>query len=288
MRTRTIDFHVHPFMNKWARLPDVLIAMKNRGVDVIGAEALNASIYPFLKESTKQFFPNAIIGKRGIEYPSMGIILNAGEYNTRENFHVLTVGYSLPSVEPPFLEIRKMIDTNLEEGALVILDHPFVDNGRTRTAGHITDAQASSLEKICEEYSGQIAIEWNAYCRPDMRKWAANFARLMGRRVRYYDVNSKALHLARITRNPVISDTDLHARRIGHLDFIGSSYISVVLPDDISHPDEIFNAIKYQIFSGDGYYSTGGGYASRGHLLEAFCIPAIFPLLFPNFRAKIL
>ncbi len=163
-----IELHVHPFFGRYG-LQDVINAMKKAQLDVLALEALDSSIYPEILTKARELYPKLEEDSFGIKLPDGIYLLNAREYNTKEGFHILTIGCSLDSATPE-TEIRKIIDYGLERGALVLLDHPFVDNGETRTAGQITENMENELERICKEYSGEIALEWNAYCIPLVRK----------------------------------------------------------------------------------------------------------------------
>ena len=279
-----IELHVHPFLGR-NNLVDVVEAMNQAGLDVLALEALNASLYPKVTEEAKRHYPSSKIDKCGIRLPNGKYLLNAREYNTRENLHVLTVGYSMDEAAPSF-EIRRVIETGLEHNALVLLDHPFVDNVTTRTAGHISEELEKELEKLCREYSNQITLEWNGYCIPWMRFFLKYGLKAAGFDAEYHNVNQEAEKLsARLKEQgynlPVIADTDLHARTKRYLYYMGTARIIAEAEGETA--EDIISSIRKNIF--DGNYENVKRYVNSLHLFEAFCLPIMLPWHFKKPRA---
>lgn len=279
-----IELHVHPFLGR-NTVNDVAQAMENKNLDVLAMESLNDSLFPFVVEETKKAYPTAVCDNSGIRLPNGKYFLNAREYNTRENLHVLTVGYSFDEATPQ-TEIRKVIDAGLSHNALVLLDHSFVDNGRTKTAGHISDDLAQELEKICKEYSGQVTLEWNGYCIPWIRQVLKHGLNAAGFNIKYHDVNKRAEKLSESLKEegynvPIVADTDLHARTKRHLQYVGTSRIITALEGET--PKEIVDSMCKNIFERN--YENVKRYVSSLHLLEAFCMPIILPEYFEKPRA---
>jgi len=186
----------------------------------------------------------------------------------------------------PKTEIRRIVDEGLAHGALVILDHPFIDNGETKTAGHISEGMEQDLERLCKEYSGQITLEWNAYCIPWMRRALKSGLNIFGLGVQYHDVNKKAEQLSeRLGKQgyniPIVADTDLHARNNRLLLSMGTSRIITDVEGDCA--SDIVSSMKENIFRGD--YENIKKYVSPSHLLAAFCLPILFPNHFTKPRA---
>lgn len=281
-----IDVHVHPFL-EWNRIEDVIKAMTRKGLDIVALSSLDATLYPFVREKVLEVygFDTIIIDEKGIILPNDKIVLNAREYNTLEDLHLLTIGCAVDDVTPQ-IEIRKIIDECLKEGALPILDHPYVNNKETLTAGHISPQKEYELEDLCKEYSDEIAIEWNGYCVPWIRKGLRTILNLLGHKIVYHDVNKKVEGLSdRLAQQgynvPVIADTDLHARSRRHLLVMGTSrFITDVVGESAS---DVISSMKENIFSGN--YQNVKRYVSTAHMLEAFCIPILFPQYFKKPRA---
>jgi len=283
---KDIEFHVHPFIDIGRNtVRDVVDAMDYSGLDVIALESLDASLYPLVVSQTKQSYPGCEVDPCGVSLSDGKYLLNAREYNTNEDFHILTVGYSSQSATPD-TEVRKVIDEALENEALVILDHPFADNGRTRTAGHISGQKEDELEGLCKEYSGQVALEWNGYCKPWMRMGLKYAVKALGQGCDYHDVNKRAEVLsdklkAQGYNLPVLADTDLHARTKYHLKAMGTARIRTEL--DGQSAKDIVQEMRKNIFEGN--YENVKRYVSCPHILGAYCIPILFPKHFVKPRA---
>lgn len=279
-----IELHIHPFLGN-NTLMDIVSAMDKRNLDIIALESLDASLYPFVIGEVKKLIPSAIYYQSGIRLPNRKYLLNAREYNTKENLHILTVGHSMDEALPK-TEIRRIIDNGLQNDALILLDHPFIDNGKTKTAGHIPDKLEQGLESLCKEYSGQVALEWNAYCIPWIRNVLKHGLNLAGLNVKYHDVNKRAEELSERLRQegyncPIVASTDLHARNKRHLQTMGTSRIITEIEGETAR--DVVKSIRKNIFSGD--YGNVKKYTGSLHLFEAFCIPILLPRYFKMPRA---
>ena len=279
-----IELHVHPFLGNNS-VSDVVEAMEDRGLNVLALEILDDTVYPFVQEQVGRVYPGAMQDAKGIRLPNGKYLLNAIEYNTREGIHILTIGYSMDEANPQ-TEIRKIIENGLENNALVLLDHPFVDNIGTRTAGHISDELEQELVGLCKEYSGSVALEWNGYCIPWMRQVLKHVLNVAGKGMKYHDVNKKAEELSeKLKRDgfnvPVVADTDLHGRSKRMLKHMGTSRVITDIEGET--PTEVVDSLRKNIFSGD--YENVKKYVSSAHLLEAFCIPILFPNQFHKPRS---
>ena len=269
-----IDLHIHPFLENKSII-DVTDAMDKTGLDVIALESYNEDIYPRVLEEASKFY-NVVDDGAGMRLPDGKYILNGREYNTKESIHVITIGCSFDV--PQKTEMRKIIDKGLKNHALVLIDHPFVDNVHTRTAGHISEEMEKTLEYLCREYSGGIALEWNAYCIPWIRRGLKAMLNMAGHRTKYHDINAKAeeisLKLSREGYNvPVIADTDLHARSKTLLSAMGTSKLIADIEGECAK--DIVSSMKEKIFSGN--YENVKEYVSTAHLFNAFCLPILFP-----------
>jgi len=282
-RIANIELHVHPYLDKYG-IDDVIAAMDRQGVDIVALPVLNGVIHnDVLRKVGESYGPdNLLIDQAGIRLPSGEYLLHAHETNTKENLHVLTVGYS-PDEADPKAEIRRVIETGLEKNAIVLLDHILVDNGKTGTAGHISAEKEEFVKELCREYSGEIALEWNGYCKPWVRKVLqeilnAGVRFLLGtEKVRYHDVNEKVIDLATDLhnnegyKNPIVTDTDLHARNKRLLNTMGKAGIRMHIEGEA--PTEVVQSMKTGIFN-NNYQNTWEN-VSLGHLMEAFCLPIL-------------
>lgn len=279
-----IDIHIHPFLGR-NTVVDVVNAMNEAEIDAVALEYLNASVYPAVLKEALKHYPKAIASKTGVMLPNSRCIFNAREYGTKENLHILTVGYSLDSATPQ-TEIREIIDKGLEHNALVVLDHPFADNGRTKTAGHISQTLEDEVERLCREYAGEIALEWNGYCNPGVRRVLLTALNYLGIQTSYHDVNRKVEELsAKLQKQgynlPVLADTDLHARTKQHLRAMGTARFVIDIEGE--SPSEVLQSIKENVFGGS--YRNVKRYASLPHLLSAFCFPILMPYIFKKPRS---
>jgi hypothetical protein len=279
-----IELHVHPYLNKNS-LADIVAAMDKTNIDVLALENLDDSIYPQVRDETKKACLNLTTDYAGVKLLNGKYLLNAREYNTKEGFHILTVGYSHNEANPQ-TEIKEIIDEGLKHNALVLLDHPYADNGKTRTAGCISEKMEHDLENICREYSGQIALEWNAYCVPWVRKGLQIFLNFIGHKTSYYDINKKVEGLAEKLKKqrynlPVIADTDLHARNKRLLKTMGTSRIIIDVEGECA--SDVVKSMKKNIFEGN--YKNIKKTVSFPHLLRAYCLPVLIPKIFKKPRS---
>jgi hypothetical protein len=279
-----IEIHVHPFLGN-NTLPEVVCAMKRIGVDIASLEALDSTLFPFVVDQAQRDYPTAVVDDSGIILPNKIVLLNGREYNTKEGFHLITVGYSVDEANPQ-TEMRYVIDKALEHDALVVLDHPFVDNHETKTAGHISPQMEEDLEALCKEYSGKVTLEWNGYCIPWMRRVLKTVLNIVGHKTLYHDVNEKAEELSEKLRAegynvPIVADTDLHARNGRHLRTMGTA--RVITDVEGESASDIVHSMKANIFSGN--YQNVKEYVGMWHLLQAFCFPILLPKQFKKPRS---
>ena len=286
-----VEVHLHPFLGNY-RVVDIVQAMRRRNLSAIALEILDDEINDRVAKEARQFYPNMLEDEYGMRLATGEVLFRGREYSTAEGFHILTVGYSDRTATKD-TEIRRIIDAGLEHNAFVLLDHIFVDNVYTRTAGHIDGRLEEEVENLCREYSGKIALEWNGYCVPWMRKVLQEIVRVgsivkpeFKGRGEYHDVNKKSIELSqRLIEEgynvPIIADTDLHARSKHLLDAMGTARFTVDLRGE--SPEEILASMKGEIFA--GRHKNQFEYVSMWHMLEAFCFPILFPKLFPKPRS---
>ncbi|PIN76739.1 hypothetical protein COV17_01305 [Candidatus Woesearchaeota archaeon CG10_big_fil_rev_8_21_14_0_10_36_11] len=287
MYTKTdanIEIHVHPFLGNNTIL-EVISAMKRTGIDIASLETLDSTLFPSVVKQVQKNYSAIVVDGSGIILPNGIVLLNGREYNTKEGFHLITVGYSVDKANLQS-EMRYVIDNALKHDALVVLDHPFVDNHKTKTAGHISLEMEYDLEKLCKEYSGHITLEWNGYCKPWMRRVLQTVLKGVGHKTLYYDVNKRADEFsARLKEEgfnvPVVADTDLHARNSRLLRAIGTARLITSVEGETA--SDIVHSMKANIFGGN--YQNVKEYVSMWHLLQAFCFPVLFPNTFEKPRS---
>ncbi len=287
---KNIELHVHPYLNKNS-LVDVVKTMDKTNIDILALETLDESVYPLVMDETKKACLNHTTDYAGVKLTDRKTngkyLLNAREYNTKEGFHILTVGYSYNEANPQ-TEIREIIDKGLKHNALIVLDHPYADNKYTRTAGHISEKMERDLENLCKEYSGQIVLEWNAYCVPWVREGLQIFLNdFVGHKTLYHDINKKAEELSEKLKeqgynSPIIVDTDLHARNKRALKAMGTSRIIMDVEGECA--SEIITSMKKNIFAGN-YTNIKKPVSFWFHLLPFYCLPQILPKIFKKPRS---
>lgn len=249
-KNANIDLHFHPFLDR-NPIPRIFRVAKLKGLHGLGPCILDKTVYPRFVEEVEKYYSSIVYHEAGIIIPEEGLFAwNVREYNTRESLHLLTVGSAFDEAHP-LTESERIIDYGLEKESLVVLDHALVDNGPTKTAGHISDETRYVLEDICEKYSGDIVLEWNGYCNPFARYLAMHWARRKGHKVEYHNVNKEVVKLsenlsARGFNVPVIADTDVHARAGWLLFAMGKARIKVDVEGDNAY--DILQSMKYQIF----------------------------------------
>jgi hypothetical protein len=278
------DLHVHPFLDRYT-LVDVVKAMDNKFVNAVGLSHLDADL-PEMHEQARLFYPGSMTDKTGIRLPNGKYLFISREYNTAEGLHLLTVGYSMGDATPT-TEIKRIIDRSLENNALVILDHPFAANDWTKTAGHIPERLEATVRDLCREYKGDLCLEWNAYCRADVRRFLRYGLNSFGHKTDYHDVNMKALQLANDLRGeeitiPVIAVTDLHARTAEHLKHIGTAHID--LCSCAESPSELLQTMKKKIQA--GHHTNEYTEIGMGCLMKTFALPVLFDWVYRSPRAE--
>jgi hypothetical protein len=85
-------------------------------------------------------------------------------------------------------------------------------------------------------------------------------------------LKSSQLNLAEEGYNvPIVADTDLHARRKGHLNYMGTSRIITKIEGET--PRQVVSSMKKNIF--DGNYVNVKRNVSAMHLIDAFGLPVL-------------
>ncbi|MCX6759607.1 MAG: hypothetical protein NT012_03540 [Candidatus Nealsonbacteria bacterium] len=262
-----IDLQFHPFKNSDYGLLDILRAMEEKDLDALGCLEYNwqrnvslAVIRKMNKEVKKNYLVNDVNGNLFFTNKETGrvlcLILGQEVAPPNQEWHFLSIGA---------LEIRSwrrledIIEEILDKNGLVVFDHPFADPQRF-FAG-ITKQKEEKLFLLCEKYKGKIALEWNGYCLPRLRKILPF----------YSDVNKKTEELAKRLGIPVVPTTDLHAIDKDMLSVMGTCFIEI--PFDGMYCEKILSVLKESIFSFN--FEPHRDYVSFSHFFRAFAVPYI-------------
>jgi hypothetical protein len=241
-----IELHSHIYLDRYG-LEKVVEVMDHNGLNVVAPLYLNAQSFEDLKRAAEAirkfgYVPEADdlairIERDGKRYFLLrGAELDTSKEEYKPNFHIITLGYD--GVRP-LQPIRTMIDDALSHDAFVIWDHPLVNN--SNAAKQTPDHLVPAMKHLCRAYSGKLALEWNGYCIPWVRK------ALGGR-----DVNKEVIDLSvnlatEGSNNPVVTDTDLHARTAFALKVLGTARIKTDL--DLTAGRTIIDSLKRNVFS---------------------------------------
>ncbi len=270
-----IELHTHPYFKAYG-LEEIVQVMEKNKINVIALEYLDGAAFSDVKtegdklsKSNKGYAVDSdSLAVRIEKDKKQFYILKAAELNTRDKntgygFHIITIGADTNNIKP-YQPIRTMIDSALEQDALVILDHPLANKDNFRKK--VSKGVEGEIIKVCKEYNGQIALEWNGYCISWLRKI------LFG-----WDVNEDTIKLSqdlvyRGYNNPVVTDTDNHARKPGALDAIGTGRIKSYI--NLTSGRKIIDSLNKNIFSGryENTYET----VSLPHFVKYFGVPHIF------------
>lgn len=263
-----IDLHVHPFWENYG-LEIIVETMEQKDTNVLGLVGYNTDIYPRLQNLSKNLrkgfrahSDDSVIRIR--HNNSEKYLLSVLESETIEDFHILSIGRN--GIKPR-VSITEIIETSLEKGNLVLIDHPYADNKSLASHRDISKQKEEELVKICGGYSGKIALEWNSYCRPEFRILPGSG-----------DVNQKVINLSEKLRKedghnvPVVADSDIHARNEVLLNDIGLTYIECDIATNSG--DAIISSLKENIFA--NRHKNNFVYIPRKHLIFGYILPNLF------------
>lgn len=295
-----VELHAHINLKNYV-FGDVQNAIKQNNLDAVAFSGLDESVFSTIRDKAELYDIYAKHDKAGIRYFDGGprFLFNAREYSTKEGFHLLTIGYSKDDAVPN-MGIRELIDESLENDALVIISHPFVDTGKSRTAGHINEEKKIELTELMEsnEYDGRVALDWNGYCNPALRKLAKitlnltpdkvkEFVGLPADKINYHDVNEKLLDWFDYDSydpdkkvSPIVSATDLHAYKKNHLSALGTSAINVYIEG--ATPMEILSSMKKNVL--EGRHQNTYKAASALTVADTFIRPIFHQMLSEMYR----
>lgn len=272
-----VELHAHPFLENYS-IESIINAMQTNRISITALEALDRPIFDSVNKTAEkelrqkgyvveQDSTAICISKNNSDY----YILRALEISTKENYHFLIIGEDNIQTSQ---QARTIIDLALSKDSLVIFDHPLVDNDYVGCS--ISKAKERELEELCKEYSCNLALEWNSYCIP----WVRNLLSFNNNHI-----NQRIIDLSQKLRQqgyncPVVTDTDLHARKKQHLKMLGRAAIKININTDSGK--SIISSLKQNIFSEN--YENTCNYVPFTHLVKAFGIPYVFKL--PRSRAE--
>ncbi len=267
MEKLRIDLQFHPYVLVNYTVDDILKTMEKKGLDALAllhydweegislqiaeqmAENLPFSTqlrYSLEKWPDRLVFHDRTSGKKKI------LILGQEACAPKQRWHVLSIGAD--GISPAPLPV--MIEQIIEKGGIPIIDHPFADP--QRKFRDIEKDKILELSCICRRYKGRIALEWNSYSLPQIRKLLPG----------YSDSNGKAEKLASLMKIPLIPTTDLHAKNKKALWQMGKSWIECDV--DIANPVE---SLKKNILEMN--FESCKGYVSLYHFMNCYAYSAL-------------
>lgn len=277
---KKLDIHIHPYFREYGA-EDLVRAMHTTKTNAAGLAGFNRDIFDEIRERFEK------IDKRDFRVNSDRLVMKVEdnskneiyfprtvEYKNKEGFHIIVVGGQKNLVEDAL--IKKNIEEALKQESLVIIDHPFV----ALTHQDIDKEKEEFLLKLCEEYSGRIALEWNGYCVPLLRNGIDKLfcapLRIAGKNIKFSDVNKKLEDFVENIEKegincPIIADTDLHARSAKALGLIGKASIEA---DIKAESGRVFiDSLKEKVFLRD--YKINKGYVDPFHFIFNYGIPVM-------------
>jgi hypothetical protein len=204
------------------------------------------------------------------------------EYNTSENIHLNFIG-NTENVEPK-MNIFKVIDQMLQRKCVVTLDHPGVDAMNPYLP--INKRTEDILNRVCERYKSNIAIEFNGYCIPKIWDMLRETYKKLGKSKSFKTINKKILKLKSLRRLddrildknpnefarelasryniPYYASTDLHARDKELTQDIATAYVEFNGKFNGNPIESLSNNLKNkQLENHEDYVTTG-------HIWKAF------------------
>ncbi len=253
-----VDLQFHPYRGKDYCLFDVLQEMERRNIDCLAflyycwekdvstslINQINGRIREnynicFLEESVFQF--------TNIESNQvLSIILGQETEAENQKWHILSIG----AEDIRSNSVDGIIEEILKKGGLPIIDHPFADP--QRRFRDISKEKEKELIDLCSIHKGKIALEWNGYSLPQIRKL------LLG----CNDTNKKTEKLAEEMGIPLVPTTDLHAKAKSLLKEIGTCFIEIEVEDDF------LGSLKKNILSSN--FKAHKEYVSKKHFIQAY------------------
>ncbi|MBI5148932.1 hypothetical protein HZA33_04605 [Candidatus Pacearchaeota archaeon] len=263
-----IDLHVHPYFEQY-NLENVVEAMQTRNLSAIGLIRYNLDHFEETRKihcSLKAESDDLLIK---VEKDGKPFYLLRGIEVLNEDFHLLVIGNTEGIKQGQSLE--QNIEKALENGAIPVIDHPFVHATSPRKG--ICKEKRKKLSDVCKKYHNNIALEWNSYCIPWIR-------RMMLGNDANYDLEDFAEGLFWEAGDyvPVIADSDVHARNKSLLQEIGAGHI-IIDGVDCSSGQKAILGLKEAIKEGEDFgYRNNKKCVSFTHFIRAFGLPLVLNL----------
>ena len=296
MKNLSADLHTHiPFKlghSEYASYQpeDVLSAMQANKVNVLGIAGYNEDKFidnclKFAELTGEGFRTEADSLLLKVTDPKINSVKERefyfpriNEWSTAEGFHLIIWGYQ-DKIKPD-TEVRRSIDTALAKDCFVGIAHSFVDSSMR----DISLPKQMLLFDLCKEYDGKIALEWNGYCIPGLRKFVDSVDKIVNRsRVNGFgDVNSELMgfntDLSKQGINcPVYASSDLHVKIERDLAYIGRACTYAATFREIKTGKDLQGIFKSRLFNSESPIKTG--YVSKDHFINAYAIPWAFEKL---------
>lgn len=288
-KTTNIDFQVHPFLFLGrTKVKDIANMMQEKDLFAVAIGELNSNIFPEMIRQSSEI-PNAVVDDAGIMFHDESAnknryIFRFTEYDTKEGFQVLTLGYHLNGKRPR-MEIRRIIDSALEPGAPVYFDHATTSED---TLKDISEEKTEEVKKLCIEYDGKLKLDYNGTNHPLVRWFVKQFLNIGGAGIREHDTNRSVEKLVeelseRYDINvPIVAYTDLHARTPGLLKDMGTTGIKIDENRIQGYtPREVLSSIDNLIMLGETVNGVEKGYKNirkylpLSHDIKAYGVPFI-------------
>lgn len=262
------DLQAHFFQNADYGLGDVLKMMEKRGLSALASLGYVWEPTLWFGKGEAGEFSEA---EERYEIESAGgafiftnrqsgrqICIIAGEEVAVEGqkWHFLAIGVTgIRTVDTP----EGIIEEIWEKGGLPIIDHPFADPAHSFR--DIDKEKERELVYLCRRYAGKIALEWNGYCLPLLRRFMPG----------YTDVNRKVEELAEEFNIPLVPTTDLHARNKRLLKAMGTAFIKI--PAESVDIANLRACLRKNVLSFN--FVPCNRYVSFAHFVEAFGMPRL-------------
>lgn len=265
-----VDLQVHPY--RGITLFSILKAMERKNLEGVALldyrwePEISLDLVKSIDRKTRenhwwQKSGNVISFTNKKSKKTFWIILGQEVESQDRKWHILSIGAR--GIKSNSLE--EIIKEILRKGGLVIIDHPFADP--QRWFRDISPKREKELFTVCQKFRGKIALEWNGYSHPLIRKILRAFG--------YTNCNKKTERLAKKLAIPFLPTTDLHLKNIKSLKEIGTC--SIEIPSENMDFDHLVVSLRENILTFN--FRPQRGYVSILHFLQTYGIPLLFPNL---------
>jgi len=252
------DLQFHPYHNKNYCFFDVLQEMEKWSINCLAflyycwEKNVSTNLINQTEGEVKENYNICLLEKNVFQFTNkesnqiLSIILGQEAGAENQKWHILSIG----AEDIKSTSVEGIIEEILEKGGLPIIDHPFADP--QRRFKDISKEKEKELINLCSRYKGKIALEWNGYCLPQIRKLLPGCS----------DINEKVEKLAEEMEIPLIPTTDLHAKNKSLLKEMGTCFIEIPIENDF------LDSLKKNILSFN--FKAHKGYVSKKHFFRAY------------------